>query len=139
MWLVFWRAFRSVQLADHDSIADTGLCLSDFAVLEVLLHKGPTPVNTIGQKVMLTSGSMTTAVNRLLKRELVVRRQDENDRRIFFVELTSEGEKLITSAFSEHANRLEELFSCFSEDERSSFLHLARKLGKSATTNSADS
>lgn len=34
-------------------------------VLEALLHKGPLPVNALGEKVLLTSGSITTAVDRL--------------------------------------------------------------------------
>ena len=39
--------------------------MSDFAVLEALLHKGAQPVNVIGKRVFLTSGSITTAIDRL--------------------------------------------------------------------------
>jgi len=57
------------------------LCGSDFAVLEALLHKGPLPVNEIGKKILLTSGSITVAIDRLEKRGLVERRAHGTDRR----------------------------------------------------------
>ena len=57
LWLVLWKASRAVEAHAFKSIASQPICGSDFAVLEVLLHKGPLPVNTIGRKVLLTSGS----------------------------------------------------------------------------------
>src|SRR3954453_23123120 len=54
LWLVLWKAYDSLRKQAEQSIAAMGLNWSDFAVLEVLLHKGPLPVNTIGVKVMLT-------------------------------------------------------------------------------------
>ena len=61
-WLVLWKAARSVEARAHASIEETGLGATDFAILETLLHKGPLPVNVIGRKVLLTTGSITTAV-----------------------------------------------------------------------------
>lgn len=129
LWLVMMKAYRSVRAADLESIRGTGLGLSDFAVLELLLHKGPTPVNTIGRTVDLTSGSITTAVDRLSGRGLVRRRQDGEDRRVFRVELTAKGRRLIERAFGEHAARLETIFSGLTKAERESLLSLHRKLG----------
>jgi len=55
------------------NLEETGLGLSDFAVLEALLHKGPLPVNVIGPKVNLTPGSISVAVERLVAKGLVSR------------------------------------------------------------------
>ena len=116
---------------DHQSIAAQGFAsLSDYAVLEVLLHKGALPVNAIGEKVLLTSGSMTTAVQRLEKKGLVVRERSEGDARVVLVHLTNEGMSLIQEAFTAHAEDLDELFIEFSEDERIQFAGLMRKLGQ---------
>ena len=116
---------------DHQSIAAQGFTtLSDYAVLEVLLHKGSLPVNAIGEKVLLTSGSMTTAVQRLEKKGLVVRERSEGDARVVLVHLTNEGMSLIQEAFTAHAEDLDELFIEFSEDERIQFAGLMRKLGQ---------
>src|SRR4051812_37513423 len=73
VWLVLMKAHRALQRHAEASIASLDLCLSDFVVLELLLHKGPMKVNDIGRKVGLTSGSITTAVDRLETRSLVSR------------------------------------------------------------------
>src|SRR5580698_3727623 len=82
LWLVLWKAFRSVQAHAHRHIACLELGLSDFGILEVLLHKGPLNVQELGAKVMLTSGSMTAALDRLGRRGLVERKEDDVDRRV---------------------------------------------------------
>ena len=79
--LIFGKAYKAIEKVDRESIAETGLNLSDFNIKEALHHKGPLPVNTIGKKVLLTSGSMTAAVNRLHKKGFVKRIQDRSDGR----------------------------------------------------------
>ena len=131
LFLLFWKASHAVMRYDHQSIAAQGFAsLSDYAVLEVLLHKGALPVNAIGEKVLLTSGSMTTAVQRLEKKGLVVRERSEGDARVVLVHLTNKGMSLIQEAFTAHAEDLDELFIEFSEDERIQFACLMRKLGQ---------
>src|SRR5207249_10407123 len=65
VFLVLWKAARAAEAFAEKSISELEMCGSDFAVLEALLHKGPLPVNEIGKKVLLTSGSITVAVDRL--------------------------------------------------------------------------
>jgi MarR family transcriptional regulator, 2-MHQ and catechol-resistance regulon repressor len=130
LWLILMKAYRALAQVDARSIADSGLGLSDFAVLEILLHKGPLPVNTIGRQVMLTSGSITTAVDRLEKKRLVRRKACPNDRRVTYVTLTAEGRTLIRRVFRVHANRLEMVFHPLSATERSALAMLLKKLGK---------
>ena len=131
-WLVLWRAARAMEVRAQQSIADTGLCTSDFAILETLLHKGPLPVNTIGRKVLLSTGSITTAVDRLETRGLVARKEDPGDRRVRLVQLTAAGRKLIGPAFEQHAEDLETIVSVLTREERATLVALLRKLGRSA-------
>ena len=84
-----------------------GLGLSDFMVLEVLLHKGPMTISAIGQKVLLASASMTSAIDRLEKRNLVLRKNCNSDRRIRNVELTECGKKFIEEIYTRHEKDLE--------------------------------
>src|SRR3954454_15343739 len=102
IWLVFMKAFQALLPHAAESIKRTGLGDSDFRVLEVLLNKGPLPVNTIGPKVWLTPGSISVAVDRLEKKALV-KRTNTDDRRVRLVELTAKGRGLITKTFQEHA------------------------------------
>src|SRR6201996_6338360 len=94
VWLVFMKAFQALLPHAANSIKRTGLGDSDFRVLEVLLNKGPLPVNTIGPKVWLTPGSISVAVERLVKKGLVSRNDHAGDRRVRQVELTPKGRAL---------------------------------------------
>jgi MarR family 2-MHQ and catechol resistance regulon transcriptional repressor len=131
-WLILWKATRAVEARARDSIAHTGLGATDFAILEALLHKGPMPVNTIGKKLLLTSGSITTAVDRLVAKGLVARNDDPTDRRVRVVELTREGRKLIVPAFARHEQDMERVASALAATERTTLVNLLRKLGMGA-------
>jgi len=116
------------------------MCGSDFAVLEALLHKGPLPVNEIGKKVLLTSGSITVAVDRLETKGLVERRAHCTDRRARMVHLTKEGRKLITRAYAAHAADLEGLASAsLTRKEREMLIRLLKQIGYEAAGASAQS
>jgi MarR family 2-MHQ and catechol resistance regulon transcriptional repressor len=133
VWLVLWKASRAVETYAEKSITDLEICGSDFAVLEALLHKGPLPVNEIGKKVLLTSGSITVAVDRLEQKELVERRAHGTDRRARVVHLTRQGKKLITRVYGEHANDLERLASAsLTTQERATLIRLLKKIGYEA-------
>src|SRR6202158_5107610 len=81
VWLVMMKAMRALTRCAAAGIDETGLGLSDFGVLEVLLNKGPLPVNTIGTIVDLTPGSISIAVDRLFAKGLVTRVESAEDRR----------------------------------------------------------
>ena len=129
--MVLAKAFHALAVRAEQSLdpSRTGLGHSDFRVLEVLLHKGPLPVNTIGPKVWLTPGSISVAVDRLEKKALV-KRKNTGDRRVRLVELTAKGRALITKTFREHAAAMEEAAGVLSKEERLILLRLLRKLGK---------
>src|ERR1700719_5357142 len=103
LWIVLSRCHRAVSQIAESSIAEAGLCLSDFAALEALLHKGPLTITQIQDKVLLASGSMTAAIDRLEKRGLVVRKSTSSDRRARMVELTHEGKRGAAADFEKHA------------------------------------
>jgi MarR family 2-MHQ and catechol resistance regulon transcriptional repressor len=131
VWLVLMKAFHALAAHARESLnlSQTGLGDSDFRVLEVLLHKGPLPVNTIGPKVWLTPGSISIAVDRLEKKALV-KRKNTGDRRVRLVELTAKGRALITRISREHAEAMEVAAGVLSKEERLMLLRLLKKLGK---------
>jgi len=135
LWLVLWKASRSVEKHAHRAVARFGMVASDFGVLEALLHKGPLPVKQLREKVLLTSGSMTAAVDRLAARGLVERSDDEADRRVRVVRLTAAGAELIERAFADHRMALENALSGFTRQDREALLPLLRRLGRTAEQN----
>jgi MarR family transcriptional regulator, 2-MHQ and catechol-resistance regulon repressor len=133
VFLVLWKAARAAHAYAEKSVLDLEMCGSDFSVLEALLHKGPLPVNEIGKKVLLTSGSITVAVDRLETKGLVERRAHGTDRRARIVHLTKEGRKLITRAYANHAADMERLVSgSLSRAERETLIRLLKKIGYEA-------
>ena len=134
LWLSLFKAGRSLERHALASISNLGMSNTDFAIMEVLLHKGPLPVHTIGKKVLLTSGSITTAVDRLVERRMVERTplSDEGDRRVRLVRLTRSGKKLIKEAFKQHQRHLRRAVSALTEEEQDTLLTLLKKVGKGA-------
>jgi MarR family 2-MHQ and catechol resistance regulon transcriptional repressor len=133
VFLVLWKAARAAEAYAEKSILELEMCGSDFAVLEALLHKGPLPVNEIGKKVLLTSGSITVAVDRLETKGLVERRASGTDRRARIVHLTKEGRKLATRAYADHAADMERLASgSLTVAERKKLIDLLKKIGYEA-------
>lgn len=129
VWLVLWKAARAVEAHALRNIDTLGICRSDFALLEALLHKGPQPIHVIGKKILLTSGSLTTAVDRLEKKRLVERRWEHPDRRVCEIHLTAAGRRLIARAFRVHAAALEIAVAGINASERAQLLSLLKKLG----------
>ena len=132
LWLVLMKAHRAFSRHAMKSIEPSGLGLSDFAVLEVLLSKGPQKVNDIGRRIDLTSGSITTAIDRLEARGLVVRKLDDADRRTRVVRLTPSGRAHIGEVFAQHATALEVASSGLTKAERKALIVLLKKLGIAA-------
>src|SRR5271155_1076597 len=132
LWLVMIKAMRALTRYAAAGIEDAGLGDSDFRVLEVLLHKGPLPVNTIGPIVNLTPGSISIAVDRLFAKGLVSRVESGEDRRVRIVALTSRGRDLIAPAFRKHAGQMRKVFSELSSEELRSLEVALKKIGKRA-------
>jgi len=132
VWLVMMKAMRALSRYAAAGIEETGLGLSDFGVLEVLLNKGPLPVNTIGPIVDLTPGSISIAVDRLFEKGLVSRVESTEDRRVRIVALTPRGKDLIGSAFRKHAGQMRKVFSELSPEELRGLEMALKKVGKRA-------
>jgi MarR family 2-MHQ and catechol resistance regulon transcriptional repressor len=132
VWLVMMKAMRALTRYAAAGIEETGLGLSDFGVLEVLLHKGPMPVNTIGPVVDLTPGSISIAVDRLFAKGLVSRVESADDRRVRIVALTPRGKDLIAGAFRKHSGQMKRVFSELSPEELRGLEGALKKVGKRA-------
>lgn len=106
--------------------------LAEFAMLEILLNSGPQPVNTIGKIVMLTSGSITAAVDRLEKRGWVKRKPGANDRRVVEVHLTASGKKVISEVWKKQEKTYDEVIDGLSANERNVLYNALQKINARA-------
>jgi MarR family 2-MHQ and catechol resistance regulon transcriptional repressor len=132
VFLIVWKTYRALRARAEASIKRVDLGDSDFRVLEALLHKGPLPVNVIGHKVDLTTGSITSAIDRLEEKCLVTRKHHPDDRRVRIVELTTTGQRLIEKAYAQHQLDMDEAVRGLSREERTALVNLLKRLGKTS-------
>lgn len=132
LWVVMARAYGATAAYVEKCIASEGICLSDFMVLEVLLHKGSMTISAIGEKVLLANASMTSAVDRLEQRGFVVRRSSESDRRSKTVVLTTHGRAFISDLYARHAQDIEAVTSVLTQSETNQLRSLLKKVGMAA-------
>jgi MarR family 2-MHQ and catechol resistance regulon transcriptional repressor len=132
LWIVLSRAFAAVQEHAERDVARTGLTLAEFAVLEVLYHKGPLLLGEVQRLVLVSSGGVTYLVDRLEQKGLVERRECPEDRRARYAALTGAGEDVIARIFPKHADCIERAMSGLEPEEQREAIGLLRALGHAA-------
>ncbi len=119
VWVALARSYRVMSAAVERSLAASGLGLTDFMLLEALLHKGAMTITEIQNSVLLlATGSMTAAVDRLETKGLITRKLTKADRRARVLELTDAGRDRIATAYEEHKVKLRDWVGVLSPEER---------------------
>ncbi len=123
------RATESLNQRLCKHLAEAGLTISQFGVLEALLHLGSQNQKEIGQKLLKSGGNITMVIDNLEKGGLVSRKKDPNDRRALIVSLTVQGKSFIEDFFPKHVKRISEEFSVLDENEKEELSKICKKLG----------
>jgi len=131
LFIVLSRASKVVLEEANKLIESYKLNPTEFAVLELLYHKGRQPIQKIGQKILLSSGSMTYVVDKLEKKGLLERVFCTEDKRITYMSITAAGKALIEEIFPSHEEKINDVMSALSESEQETAIELLRKLGLS--------
>jgi len=118
-------------------VAEHGLTLTEFGILEVLYHKGPLLLGEVQKRILVSSGGVTYLVDRLEAKGLVERQACAEDRRARYAALTADGEALIARIFPPHAELIQELMGVLTEEEQRTAVELLKRLGHAAAERSA--
>ncbi len=127
------RATESINSKQSKSLAQENLTISQFGALETLFHLGSQNQREIGKKLLKSGGNITLVIDNLVKRDLVKRKTDENDRRAVIISLTKKGKKFIEGYFPKHLALIVEQFSALSDQEKDDLAKICKKLGLSNT------
>ena len=111
----------------NENISKFGLNLTDFSVLDLLFQKGEHTTQKIGEKMLITSGSITYIINKLEKMELICRNKSETDKRITYIKLTKKGRETIFELLPLQIEKINEIFSDFSREDLINLNHLLKK------------
>jgi len=131
LYIVLSRAHKAINETTHSFFQENGLNPTEFAVLELLYHKGRQPLQQIGNKILLASGSITYVIDKLEKRGYLLRVSCPADRRVTYAEITEKGEAFMGELFPKHERHLHELVSVLSAEEKDQAINLLKKLGLS--------
>ncbi|WP_084410883.1 MarR family winged helix-turn-helix transcriptional regulator [Paenibacillus glacialis] len=132
LFIVLARAYNSVMSHSIRSVQSFGLNSTEFGVLDLLYHKGPQPLQKIGEKVLISSGNITYVVDKLQNKNLLVRIASPDDRRVIFADLTDEGRAFIEEVFPQHQTTIVDSVGGLDEEEKTQAIELLKKLGLSA-------
>ena len=131
LYIVLSRANKAINEVTNQFFHEKGLNPTEFAVLELLYHKGRQPLQQIGNKILLASGSITYVIDKLEKRGYLKRVSCPSDRRVTFADITEEGAKFMQQLFPEHEKNLHELLNVLTPEEKDTAIELLKKLGLS--------
>jgi MarR family 2-MHQ and catechol resistance regulon transcriptional repressor len=132
------RAYQALEHSVRPHLAQAGLGLTEFAVLEVLYHKGALPLGELRDRILVTGASTTYVVKKLEERGLMRRRASAEDQRVVFGELTAKGRAIVDEVFPAHVGRLCEVMAGLSVSEKHTANHLLRRLSQHARRTNGD-
>lgn len=129
LFVVLTRTLESIQKKALNDIKNHGMNLSEFSVLELLYHKGKQPIQKIGEKILLSSSSMTYVIDQLEKKQWIERKSCPQDRRVTYAVITETGELLMADIFPRHAQAIQDVLSGLTTLEKDFMIEQLKKLG----------
>jgi len=134
LFVVLSKASASLNQIVEKDMKTYGLIPTEFAVLELLYHKGKQPIQVLGQKILLSSSSISYVVDKLEKKELIIRNQCENDKRVYYAQLTQQGESLLDKIFPKHEKVIEDIFKDIDNQTKEILIEKLKEIGKHASS-----
>lgn len=130
LFVVLSKAYRSLMDQAVKDMKSYGLASAEFMVLEVLYHRTRIPLQQIGEKILVTSGSITYNIDKLEKKGLLKRVPCSEDRRVTYAEITDAGRELFDKIFPLHVDSIHDLMKGLDQEEKNRSIELLKKLGK---------
>ena len=123
--------FEKLSSWEESVVRGTGLSTTQAHTIEIVGHAGKIKMKDLAEKTGVTTGTLTVAVDRLEKKNLLKRVPHEKDRRSYLIVLTTEGNKYFNQHHNFHIKMTEELISCLTEKEQADFSEIIKKINKS--------
>ncbi|GEL76646.1 MarR family winged helix-turn-helix transcriptional regulator [Tenuibacillus multivorans] len=129
LFIVLTRTLDAIEKRVLEDIKCLGLNPTEFAVLELIYNKGDQPIQKIGEKVLIASSSITYVVDKLEKKNFIMRKPCPTDRRITFAAITSEGKDLMDDIFPKHKMAIQQILAGLDTNEKETMIQQLKKLG----------
>jgi MarR family transcriptional regulator, 2-MHQ and catechol-resistance regulon repressor len=130
LFVVLSKAYKTIMDRATKDMKRHGLSPSEFMILEVIYAKRRIPLQQIGEKILITSGSITYNIDKLEEKGLLKRVPSAEDRRIIYAEITEQGDAWFGQIFPQHADVIHGLLGTLNAEEKQTAIELLKKLGK---------
>ncbi|SDJ03837.1 MarR family winged helix-turn-helix transcriptional regulator [Natribacillus halophilus] len=127
--VVLMKAEHAIADATQADMKRYGLTPSEFAVLELLYHKGDQPIQQLGKRILLTSGSLTYVVDKLEQKDLLSRVRCTEDRRVVYASINDNGKELMARVFPQHRESVDQIFARLNTEEKETMIELLKRVG----------
>lgn len=128
LMIVLFKSYQTLANYIKEDIKNTDFNLNEFSVLEVVYHHKEITVNDIHSKVLVANSSLSYILDKLVKKELIERRQCTDDKRVTYISLTDKGQKVSETIFPPHYDRLKAIFANLTDAEKEQTIQTLKKL-----------
>ncbi|MCW2278505.1 MarR family winged helix-turn-helix transcriptional regulator [Heliophilum fasciatum] len=125
------RSYNQLFAQIEKNVQAYGFTISEFGVLELLWHKGEQPIQKVAEKILVTSGTITYIIDKLQKKDFVVRKKCAKDKRVYYVSLTPKGEEVIADIFPKHQQFIDHLLADMDDNSKKILVRSLLEMKKS--------
>ena len=122
--------YEKLSSWEDSVVRDTGLTTAQAHTIEIVGHAGPIKMKDLAEKIGVTTGTLTVAVDRLEKKNLLVRKPHETDRRAFLIDLTEDGRAYFAQHHQFHLQMTREIVAGLTPEEQKLFAGILEKVLK---------
>ncbi len=123
------RTYQAFESYSTRHVRTMGLTSCQFDIIATLGNTEGMNFRELGERTLITKGTLTGVVDRLEDKKLVRRVADPRDGRSQIVQLTSAGEEMFARVFPEHLAYMEQAFAALPEAEQRSMRDMLVRLG----------
>jgi MarR family transcriptional regulator, 2-MHQ and catechol-resistance regulon repressor len=127
-FLLLMQTSKAIQDRIRDEMSKNKLSITEFSVLEVLFYQGKQTIQQIGNRILISSGSMTYVIDKLEQKDIIKRNDCREDRRVIHITLTAEGMEMLENIMPKYQDMVDSIFGDLTDDESQLLVNLLKKV-----------
>jgi MarR family transcriptional regulator, 2-MHQ and catechol-resistance regulon repressor len=124
------RTYQAFSAYSESHIRQFDLTPAQFDVIATLGNTVGMSMGEIGEKTLITKGTLTGVIDRLIQKKLVTREVSPHNRRHIIVQLTAQGEQIFEQSFPAHIAHIKDRFEHLEPSELEALTNLLNQLGQ---------
>ena len=127
-FLLLMQTSKAIQERIRDEMFKHKLSITEFSVLEVLFYQGKQTIQQIGNRILISSGSMTYVIDKLEQKGILKRNDCREDRRVIHITLTAEGMKMMENIMPQYKDMVDSFFGDLTGEESQLLVNSLKKV-----------